>query len=176
MRNTKQWLAIFFVAVMVFTLAGCAPGPTPGPTPTPTPTPTPGGMEKDFTLPTVDGESFTLGDHLGRPIVVSFFTTTCPACSRQIAPLNAIHSKYSETRNLLVLGVGAGTMQRIASYVEQNGIHYPAVVDEDRNVTRDYGVRAIPHTFFINRQGRIVDDHLGWLSEGALESYLARIW
>ena len=175
MRNAKQWFGIILGMVMLFLLTGCAPGPTPGPTPSPTP----GEMEKDFTLPTVEDESFTLGDHLGRPIVLSFFVPACGGCQQQIPHLNSIHEKYKDTENLLVLGVGVGTMQRIASYVAQRGIEYTAVVDETQDVARDYGVSSVPRTFFVNRLGQIVsssqDGRTTALTLEELEQYLQEI-
>ncbi len=145
-------------------ITGCAPGPTPG------------EKAQDFTLNTVAGESFTLEDHLGRPIVLSFFTATCPACRPLIAPLNELHAKYRDTKNLLVLGVGIGSLEAITTYVQERGITYPVVVDSNRVVSRLYGVSGIPHTFFINRRGMIVSEHLGFLSVEGFESRLAMIW
>ncbi len=174
-ERMNRFVPVIVLLILVCLVSACLPA-EPEPTPTPTPTPTPGEMQKDFTLQTVEGESFTLGDHLGRPIVVSFFRPGCRPCQRQIAPLNAIYAEYQDTQNLLVLGVGAGTPAVIAAYVDNNDITYPVVVDSAWVASNLYGVSAIPRTFFINWQGEIVRSPLGFLSEAELESYLAMIW
>jgi len=159
---------------LLFFISGCIPTAS-NPNPTPSPPPRQGEMEKDFTLQALDGESLTLGDHLGRPIVVSFFRPGCGPCQRQIAPLNSIHVAYHKTRNLLVLGVGSGTSTVIAAYVDNNAIQYPVVLDSARDVSRLYGVSGVPTTFFIDRQGRIVRKHVGLLSEESIVGYLEMI-
>lgn len=163
--NTKYALILFCsLALSAFFIISCAPGSSSSP------------KAPDFTLNTVEGESFSLKDNLGRPIVLSFFTATCPACRPMVAPLNEIHSKYRDTKNLLVLGVGIGSTEAIASYVEERGITYPVVVDTNRVASVLYGVTGIPHTVFINKQGRIVHEQRGTLSLVGFENHLALIW
>ena len=134
--------------VVLLAVTGCMPTP-----PTPTPTPTP-GMEKDFTLLDLNGRSFTLSDHLGKPIVLCFFMSNCPACKSEVPHLNSVHQKYVDSEELMVIGIGirAG----IAEFVQSQGVQYLVLQDDENETVSDlYGVWSVPHNVFINRQGKI---------------------
>ena len=159
-------MALCIVVPMVVT--GCIPNP-----PTPTPTPTP-GIEKDFTLLDLNGRSFTLSDHLGKPIVLCFFMSNCPACKSEVPHLNAVHHKYAGSEELLVIGIGIRT--GIAEFVQSQGVQYLVLQDDEKETVSDlYGVRSVPHNVFINRQGKITHQISRSLSESELEQYISEI-
>lgn len=160
-------LALCLMVILVVT--GCIFNP-----PSPTPTPTP-GMEKDFTLKDLNGNSFTLSDHLGKPIILCFFLSNCSACKSEVPFLNAVHQKYAESKELMVIGIGirAG----IAEFVQSQGVQYLVLQDDENETVSDlYGVGRIPHNVFINRQGRITRQISRSLSESELEQYINEIF
>ena len=126
----KLFLLIMALCIVVpLAVTGCMPTP-----PTPTPTPTP-GMEKDFTLLDLNGRSFTLSDHLGKPIVLCFFMSNCPACKSEVPHLNSVHQKYADSEELMVIGIGirAG----IAEFVQSQGVQYLVLQDDEDETVSD---------------------------------------
>ncbi|MDI9594537.1 MAG: TlpA disulfide reductase family protein [Atribacterota bacterium] len=165
----KLFLLIMALCIVVpLAVTGCMPTP-----PTPTPTPTP-GMEKDFTLLDLNGRSFTLSDHLGKPIVLCFFMSNCPACKSEVPHLNSVHQKYVDSEELMVIGIGirAG----IAEFVQSQGVQYLVLQDDENETVSDlYGVWSVPHNVFINRQWKITRQIAQSLSESELEQYIDEI-
>ncbi len=169
MMKKFSLLIMALCVIILIAVTGCMPTP-----PTPTPTPTP-GMEKDFTLLDLSGRSFTLSDHLGKPIVLCFFMSNCPACKSEVPHLNSIHQKYADSEELMVIGIGirAG----IAEFVQSQGVQYLVLQDdEDETVSDLYGVGSVPHNVFINRQGKITRQFARSLSESELEQYINEIF
>lgn len=129
----------------------------------------------DFTLSTLDGGTVTLSELEGRPVVVNFWASWCHPC-REEFPLIADALETYADEGLAVVGV---TYRDIESdsrgFVEEMGAIWPQGVDEDNEVARAFGVRAIPQTFFIDRDGTIAARVFGFSSERALEEPLAKI-
>jgi peroxiredoxin len=166
----KRQLFIILLSniIMIFMVTGCIPTPS-----TPTPTLTP-GMEKDFTLLDLSGKSFTLSDHLGKPIILCFFLSNCPACKNEVPHLNLVHQKYADNDDLMVIGIGIRS--GIAEFVQSQGVQYLVLQDhENETVSNLYGVWSVPHNVFINRQGRITRQIAQSLSESGLERYINEI-
>ncbi len=164
----KLFLLIMALCIVVpLAVTGCMPTP-----PTPTPTPTP-GMEKDFTLLDLNGRSFTLSDHLGKPIVLCFFMSNCPACKSEVPHLNSVHQKYVDSEELMVIGIGirAG----IAEFVQSQGVQYLVLQDDENETVSDlYGVWSVPHMFLLTVRGKSLVKLLN-LFESELEQYIDEI-
>ena len=166
----KQYILLIIIggAVLLLMVAGCIQNP-----PTPTPFPTP-GMEKDFTLLDLTGHTFTLSEHLGKPIVLCFFMANCPACKNEVPNLNTVYQKYHESDQLMVVGIGIRS--GIAEFVQTQGSQYLVLQDDENETVSDlYGVRGVPHNVFINRQGIITRQIEKSLSFSELEQYIKEI-
>lgn len=169
----KVCLMVLALFVVLGLLAGCiAVVPTPSPT-------CPSDMEeKDFTLPLLQGGSLTLSDYLGKPVLLTFFTPTCPHCIQEAPILEAAYQKYKDTHGLVVIGVGyigGSSIEALRQFVENAGITHPVVVDTaETRIYSLYGVSTVPHNFFFNRCGTIVQES-GELTESTLERYLQKI-
>ena len=60
--------------------------------------------------------------------------------------------------------------------VEQNGLTFPVLLDPESQVARQYQIRGIPTTFFIDRDGIIQDIKIGPMSEEQIEQYVRMAW
>ena len=131
--------------------------------------------DKDFTLQDLNGNSFTLSNNLGKPILLCFFLSTCPHCANEVSHLNAVYNKYKDSNNLLVIGIGIGTFEKINEFAQTNTIQYPVLVDQNQKVADLYNVSAVPHNVFIDRRGKIVREKIGEMNQAELEQYLQEI-
>ncbi|MGC8778778.1 MAG: TlpA family protein disulfide reductase [Candidatus Caldatribacteriaceae bacterium] len=171
----KAHLVVLTLFVVLGLLAGCiAVAPTPSSTPT-----CPSDMEeKDFTLPLLQGGSLRLSDYLGKPVLLTFFTPTCPHCIQEAPILEAAYRKYKDTHDLVVIGVGyigGSSIEALRQFVEDAGITHPVAIDtSETRVYSLYGVSGVPYSFFFNRCGTIVQES-GELTESTLERYLQKI-
>lgn len=117
----------------------------------------------DFRLEDLDGRLTALSDLRGRPVVVNFWASWCIPC-REEAPLLADAQARYAAAGLQVLGVifqdDAGAAR---AFMERFAVRYPGLLDPDGQTAIDYGVRGIPETFLIGRDGTIRRVFLGQL-------------
>ncbi|MGQ9747193.1 MAG: TlpA family protein disulfide reductase [Candidatus Caldatribacteriaceae bacterium] len=166
-------LAILVFSLGFIILSGCA-----STVPVPSPPCLSDMEEKNFTLPLLQGGSLTLSDYLGKPVLLSFFTPTCSHCIREAPLLEAAYQRYKDTHELVVIGVGyigEGGEEYMQHFVRNAGITHPVVIDTSQTkIYALYGVSGVPHNFFFNRCGDIVQE-AGELTESILEKYLRKI-
>lgn len=133
-----------------------------------------GFLAPDFTVPTLSGESFTLSDQRGRPVVINFWATWCPPCRAEIPFFQAAARKYNG--QVSVVGVDDGEPAAlVASFVNEMGMAYPIPLDEDSAVSRAYRVNSLPTTFFVDAEGVVQDIHIGIISQAVLEERINRL-
>ena len=102
------------------------------------------------------GQHISLAQYAGRPLIINFFASWCAPCQRE-TPLLARFYRTEHAR-VTVLGVDVNDSSSAAlAFVHKTGVGYPVVADpEPMTTTLAYGVVALPQTFFLNAQHRIV--------------------
>jgi peroxiredoxin len=127
-----------------------------------------GAMAPDFSLPTLDGGQVSLSDLRGTPVVVTFYASWCFDCSKALPRLQHVHEERGD--DVAIVGVSYRDLLGDArDFVEELGVTYPMLHDDDDDVAAAYGVRAIPQTFFIDAEGVIRDRVFGAESQAQLD-------
>jgi len=121
------------------------------------------------------GGTVSLASYAGRPVVVNFYASWCAPCQRE-TPLLARYYASKHGR-VVVLGVDANDEAAAAlRFVHNAGVSYPVGFDPfPARVTTSYGVDALPQTFFLNAQHRIVARVLGAVTQQVLTKDVARM-
>jgi cytochrome c biogenesis protein CcmG/thiol:disulfide interchange protein DsbE len=116
-----------------------------------------GFVAPDFELPTLDRNRIRLSDLRGQVVVVNMWASWCPPCRAEMPDLQRLHDQ-GEGRGMVVLAVNS-TVQDSESearaFAKTYGLTMPIALDLSGDVTRAYQVRALPSTFFVDRQGII---------------------
>ena len=129
----------------------------------------------DFALTTLDGEEFRLSAQRGTPVVLNFWATWCPPCRAELPELRAASERYAG--RVAIVGVNqAETATSIAQSASDLGLTFPIPLDHSGAVSRAYGVRSLPTTFFIDRDGVIRQIQNGPLTEATLAQLLQTIY
>jgi thiol-disulfide isomerase/thioredoxin len=130
--------------------------------------PTAGYLAPDFTLETLDGDTFTLGDLRGQPVVINFWATWCPPCRAEIPHFQQASRTYNG--QVAIVGVDDGEpRERVAPFVEEMRMTYPVPLDTQSVVSRRYRVNSLPTTFFVGADGVIQNVHIGIINQAVLE-------
>ena len=112
-----------------------------------------GSKAPSFELPLLNG-SGTLSDEdlRGRPVVVNFWASWCIPC-REEAPLLEKTWRAYRDQGVVFLGVNIKDAESDARrFVEEFDITYPIVRDLEQSLTRDFGVKGLPETFFVDHR------------------------
>ena len=114
----------------------------------------------------INTNSITLADLKGKVVIVDFWTYTCINCIRTIPYLNSWYEKYA-AMGLVIIGVHTPEFefekntQNVKTAVQNFGIKYPIVQDNNMGTWNAYGNHYWPHKYLIDSQGFIRYDHIG---------------
>ena len=156
----KRW---YMLALLIFTLGGWwtwasrVPISAAAET-TPSAEAALGQRAPDFTLPTLDGEPFTLSEALadGSPVVLNFWATWCAPCERELPALQSTAAHYGERAQ--VVGVNLDqveTAEYVERYVDERGLTFTIPLDPQQETAQAYNIIGMPTTFFIDGSGVI---------------------
>lgn len=115
----------------------------------------------NFDLTSTNGKSIKLSDYRGKVVIVDFWATWCPPCRKGIPDLIELQKEFRN--DLVVIGVSLDqdTKSDVVPFIKKYGINYPIVYGNNQ-VIMDYGsINAIPTSFIIDKNGKIVDKHIG---------------
>jgi cytochrome c biogenesis protein CcmG, thiol:disulfide interchange protein DsbE len=151
-----------------------APGQT-GQTGTPAPAPVVGAPAPDFGLTNLDGQDVRLSDLRGRVVLINFWATWCGPCRIEMPHFEKKHQAL-ESQGLTVLAVNLDeAASDVSAFADELSLTFPILLDPGGAVNTLYRVRGYPTTFFVNRDGMIDRQHIGLMTEGQLDDYLARL-
>lgn len=134
-----------------------------------------GRVAPDFELSALDGRRLRLSDFRGRVVLVNFWATWCEPCRVETPWLVDLDGRY-RTRGLTILGVSLddGDRDQVAGFVRARHVGYPILL-KDQQIERRYGgVRYLPQTFFIGRDGRILARVYGIRTRSDFEAAVRR--
>ena len=111
----------------------------------------------DFTLPDVDGEEHALSDLRGRVVMLNFWATWCPPCRREMPSMERLYTKYKD-RGLTVVAVNQWEDEDIVfEFTGRLSLPptFPVLLDRESRVSEQYGVKGLPTTYLLDKEGRI---------------------
>jgi cytochrome c biogenesis protein CcmG, thiol:disulfide interchange protein DsbE len=115
-------------------------------------------------IPKVD--SIQLAKLKGDIVVINFCASWCLACRDEHEALARIASRYVGTDVHFAGIIYQDTPPAALRYLKQMGpLPYPSLDDPGSRVAIDYGLYGVPETFFIDRNGRVADKHVGPVTE-----------
>jgi peroxiredoxin len=124
----------------------------------------------NFVLPTLDGSTIKLSDFRGKAVLLNFWATWCGPCKVEMPWFADLQKQYGKD-GLVILGVAMddSAPAKIAQFASEMGVNYPILLGTDK-VSDDYGdVQYLPTTFYIGRNGSIVDKMTGLLDRKDIE-------
>lgn len=139
-----------------------------------------------FRLADATGQPLTLGDVLGEPLVLNVWATWCPPCREELPLFEQTQAALAEDVTFLLVNNNESA-DAAAQFLAQEDITLLAAfeptraqrnqfdLDTTREVVRDYRVRGMPTTFFIDAAGVIQAVKVGEVRQAELTELLATI-
>ncbi|NOY63358.1 MAG: TlpA family protein disulfide reductase [Gammaproteobacteria bacterium] len=137
---------------------------------------TPAGTQRspDIALTTVDDQNLRLASFSGRPLLVTFWATTCDTCIKEMPELVALHQELSP-RGLAIIGIAMDydPIDQIRQLLTQRHLPYLVTHDRDGSAAQAFGgIRGTPTSFIISPDGRIVQQITGEMNMNEVRQQL----
>jgi len=128
------------------------------------------GSAPEIKFTTLDNRPLTLQSLKGKPVLVTFWATSCTGCIKEIPHLIELHNKLS-AKGLTIIGVTMAydPPNHVTELVKRRKLPYTIAMDIDGSVSRAFGnIKLTPTTFLISPDGRIVLKKIGDLDMASL--------
>jgi thiol-disulfide isomerase/thioredoxin len=129
----------------------------------------------DFMLESLDGKSVRLSDLRGKAVLLNFWATWCGPCKIETPWLVELQNQYG-SQGLQVIGVAMDDSGKddIAKFAKDMGVNYPVLLGKEAVGDAYGGVSFLPESFFIGRDGKIVDKIMGLKGKGEIEDSIKK--
>jgi thiol-disulfide isomerase/thioredoxin len=135
-----------------------------------------GGGAPDFVLTSLDGQEVRLSQYRGKVVILDFWATWCPPCKLALPHFIELHQELKDD-GLVIIGVSLDKtgVREVASFVKEWKIPYIVVMGTGE-VARSYGgIRGIPTTFVIGKDGKVYRKYVGYRKKEVFEKDVLRL-
>ena len=179
MMNKVPRVILPVILTLVLLVTGCSAGPEPldGESPTaPVEGTQVGNLAPDFQLQSLDGQTVSLGNLRGKPVLINFWATWCPPCRGEMPYIQEIHEEWSD-KELMVLAINIGeSSSKAEDFMQSYNLSFTVLLDTKQDVAQRYNITGIPTTFFIDKDGIIQEKVIGaFQSKTQIENKLSKI-
>jgi len=124
-----------------------------------------------FELPDLDGGTFKMSDHESKVVLVDFWATWCPPCRAALPHLQELSVEYAD-EGLVVVGIATDRQgaEIVKPFVTKNGLTFEIVLPADQIDQQFGGIRSIPTTFLVGRDGVVAKKWIGYKDKAIYES------
>lgn len=135
-------------------------------------------LAPDFTVLDSEGNEVKLSELIGKPMVLNFWASWCSPCKSEMPEFNKVYEELKDEINFVMVDMVDGqreTMEKGKKFVEEEGFSFPTYYDTKSDAAYTYGIRSIPTTFFIDKDGYIVTGARGAIDEKTLRKGIEMI-
>jgi thiol-disulfide isomerase/thioredoxin len=135
-----------------------------------------GKVAPAFTLTDLEGKKVSLSDYKGRPVLVNFWATWCGPCKVEMPWFEEFQKQYA-AQGFQILGLtddvdaGKDTITKVAHRI---GVSYPILLTDGKVQTAYGGLDVLPMSFYVNRNGVVVEETAGLGSKDEIEAHIKK--
>ncbi len=167
------------ILTLVLLVTGCSAGSEPldGESPT---APVEGAqvdnLAPNFQLQNLDGQTVSLSNFRGKPVLVNFWATWCPPCRSEMPYIQEIYEEWTN-KGLVVLTINIGeSSSKVEEFMQSLNLSFTVLLDTKQDVAQRYNITGIPTTFFIDKDGIIQDKVISaFQNKTQIENRLSKI-
>jgi len=127
----------------------------------------------DFAVTDLEGSPVKLSDYRGKVVFLNFWATWCPWCVKEMPSMETLminlQKKYGD--QFVILAVDAGeSVSQVKKWLKGKDLNFHFVLDPKGQVNGMYGVRGLPSTYIVKKNGEILGRAVGardWSTEAA---------
>lgn len=118
-------------------------------------------LAKEFVLNDIEGVEHKLSQYRGKPVIINFWATWCPPCRFEMPAMERAYKKLKQAGiEILAIDVGE-TEDQIFIFTADYPVSFPLLMDQDSSVIKQWPVIALPTSFIVNAEGRLVYRAIG---------------
>jgi peroxiredoxin len=122
----------------------------------------PGAQAPDFALKNLENKEVTLKSLKGKVILLDFWATWCGPCRMEIPHFKKLYDEYrSQGFEALGIALDKQGAEVVRPFVDREEVNYTVVIGNDAVAAAYGGIRAIPTTFVIDKEGKIYSKYVG---------------
>jgi len=130
----------------------------------------------DFSLASIDGQTLTLSSYRGKAVLLNFWATWCEPCKIEMPWFVELQRQYGP-QGLQVVGVAMDDTdpKDIADFAKKMSVNYPIVLGKEAVGDQYGGIPYLPSTFYIARDGKVMNRVNGLVSRSEIEGDIKRV-
>jgi thiol-disulfide isomerase/thioredoxin len=107
------------------------------------------------------GKTVSLSDFRGKIVFINFWTTWCLACVIEMPSMEKLHQKFKD-KDFVMLAINLQeSASKVIEFYKEHNLSFAALLDITGDVAAGFGIRAIPTTFILDKNGRLIGKVLG---------------
>ena len=125
----------------------------------------------EVTLPDLNGRQVSLSDFKGKVLFVNFWATWCPPCREEMPSMQKLHDKLKEKDFLMVAIDLQEPAEPVKKFLKEYELTFMTLLDSKGEVGLLFGIRSIPTTLILDKQGMIIGVAMGarnWASKKSI--------
>ena len=123
-----------------------------------------------FTATDLDGRPISMAALRGKVVIVNFWATWCGPCRAEVPDLVALQEKYPDTLQVIGISEDEAGVEVVKRFAAEHKINYPVVMMTPEIEKLFPGIGALPTSFIVDRESRVVQKHVGMLTARTTES------
>lgn len=138
-----------------------------------------GELARDIVLTDMSGKQVSLDSFKGKTVVLNFWATWCPPCRGEMPEFDELNKEFQKTGEAVLLAVNLTdgkreTPKRVAEFLRETGYSMTVLLDEKQEAASFFGVRYIPTTFILDKDGRLAGQIQGATTKDAVLELLRK--
>jgi len=117
----------------------------------------------------LDGKPISLTETKGKIVLLNFWATWCGPCRAEIPDLIELQNKYKDKLAIIALATDEDEPAEVKKFAQKHGINYRIGMATDPLRAKYGGIPALPTSFIIDPEGRVVQKHIGLNDPGIYE-------
>jgi peroxiredoxin len=134
-----------------------------------------GDTISSFTGTDLEGRTFSLASHKGKPVIVRFFLLNCPYCKADTPIFNEFYDKYRQKGlEIVYINNNGANAEEVKIFAHELKIDFPVIFDQEGKIAKQYNVKVQPLTLVLSPEHKLLAALLGGVSQAELNELLSQ--
>ena len=135
-----------------------------------------GAMVTDFSLPGPDGKEVALRQFKGKYVLIDFWASWCGPCRQSFPFIRSLYNKYSKQPFEIISISIDRSKQKWEQAVQEEKLPWPQVLDTKNVSLQGFSVTAVPTTYLLNPEGKIIGKDIGFEENSTIVKFLQQLF